>query len=549
MMIQFKLRNELRQVEEKEEKKYRYKSRTLLKSLEEQTSELNRLRKISSTYKKMQISFEEMQKNTSRLDLLKKAIISIKHPVSITNLQGKIIFCNPEMANLFGIKTSNLLEKNIKIFFKADDNPIPSFDNLDQWRSTDFYLRTKGDEENSKYLLAKPELLRDAEKNPLAIVISFMQIDDITTSKFKGVEEPEDTKNEYQSIFDNMKDVYFELDEEGWIKDISPSIRNLIHLDRDQIIGKKLGFICTDLECEDVFLKVIRQQKEIDNFDISFSDPDGNFIPCSISARVLKDDSSDGIKIIGSIRNVTERKIDEEKMLKALRELKKTNKDLMDFANITSHDLKSPLRAINTLANWVLMDEENNLTEEGKKNMNLLVGRTERMHQLIEAIFEYVNVVNFDAEKIKVNMNKLIKNVTHKLSIPQKIQIKVQENLPEIVFERTRVEQIFENLIENSIKYNDKDTGLIQIKSEDKGSEWQFSVEDNGPGIDAKYFSKVFQIFQTLESKDDIDGTGIGLAIVKKIIDKYDGKIWLESEPGEGLKVIFTIPKLKQKKE
>ncbi len=537
MIIQFKLRAELKKIAEIEEKKYRYKSRTLLKSIDEQNKELVRLREIAATSQRLQKTYEEMQRSTSRLDLLKKAIITIKHPVAITNLKGKIIFCNPELANLFNLRSSEILETNLYDLFRTDGAPIPTMSNIDVWQNTQIKLVTKGEGKENVSLLTKPELLMDSDKKPLAIVLSFIQLDE-------EPEQPEtDQKSDYKLIFDNTKDVFFELDKNGKIIEISPSIKDLTQIEPEKALNKKLEFILADHTDHDNFLKAVHRQQEVDNFDVTISDADDKLIPCSITAKVIKKENDEEIRIIGSIRNVIERKREEQKRIKALRELEAVNKDLMNFAHITSHDLKSPLRAINTLANWILMDRENKLTSEAKKHMQLLIDRSERMHRLIEAIFEYINIVNFQAEKVKIDMNKMLQNIIHKISVPQNFSIQIDEKLPTIFFERTRIEQIFENLLENSIRFMDKKEGKIIIKGQDKGSMWEFSVTDNGPGIEEKYFDKVFQIFQTLDPIEDNDGTGIGLALVKKIIDKYNGKIWLRSKPEAGLSVIFTIPK------
>lgn len=550
MIIQFKLRADLKQIEEIEEKKYRYKSRTLLKSIDELKRELKRLRNVTEEFKELKTSYNQLQRKSSRLDLLKNAIVAIKHPVAITDLNAKIIFCNIEFANLTKVKSNQLLESKLGDIFRIDNNVIPTMSNQESWLNKELFFTLKGDSNETVDLLSKAEFINDAENKPLAIVISFVVLDKTISTQFKQANDSCDQQNDYQELFNNMKDVYFELDANGWIKEISPSIKEIVHLNRQEVLKKKLSYFFTDLENEEVFLKILKQQKEIENFDVSLSDPNGNFTPCSISAKLVEDEHSKEIKIIGSIRNITDRKIDEEKIMKAMRKLKSINKDLMDFAYITSHDLKSPLRAINTLANWIVMDEENKLSQAGKQNMKLLIGRTERMHRLIEAIFEYINIVNFDADKVAIDLNKTLSNIVEKISCPENIKISVQEDLPQIIFERTRIEQIFENLIENAVNYMNKEDGKIKVEFEDKESDWQFSVTDNGPGIEEKYFTKVFQIFQALDNKEDIDGTGIGLAIVKKVIDKYEGNIWLESKPDEGLKVTFTIPKnLKQKQE
>ena len=220
------------------------------------------------------------------------------------------------------------------------------------------------------------------------------------------------------------------------------------------------------------------------------------------------------------------------------------NKDLTDFAYITSHDLKSPLRAINTLANWVMMDNADKLSDEGKEQMNLLIGRTERMHHLIEAIFEYTNVINIEAEKVEINMDQLLQKVVKKLEVPDNIALEIPEGLPHVVFENTRMEQIFENLIENSIRFMDKDKGHISVEIDDADDKWEFSVKDNGPGIPEEYIDKIFDKFFRVPTNDrhNVKGYGLGLNYAKLVMQHHKGSIRVQNLLEGGCEFVLTIP-------
>jgi len=164
------------------------------------------------------------------------------------------------------------------------------------------------------------------------------------------------------------------------------------------------------------------------------------------------------------------------------------------------------------------------------------------MNALIDGILQYSRVGNVKEEKIEVNLNSLVKNVIDLLSPSENIEIIIEDNLPTVFFEITRIEQIFQNLLNNAIKYMDKPHGNIYIGCNKEGNYWKFSVADNGPGIEEKYFGKIFQIFQTLKPRDEVESTGIGLSIVKKIAEMYGGKVWVESKIGYGSTFFFTLP-------
>lgn len=224
-------------------------------------------------------------------------------------------------------------------------------------------------------------------------------------------------------------------------------------------------------------------------------------------------------------------------------ELRNVNKELNDFASIVSHDLKAPLRAIRSLANWLAVDYADKFDAEGKEQINLLVNRVKRMHDLINGVLQYSRVGRIK-EKIEiVDLKEIIQEVIDMIAPPKHIRIHIEKSLPTIYFERTRITQVFQNLLSNAAKYMDKPQGIITIGYAEFDGSIKFSIADNGPGIAEKHFSKIFKIFQTLNPKDEIESTGIGLTLVKKIIEMYDGHIDIESEIGHGTTFHVTLPK------
>jgi len=223
--------------------------------------------------------------------------------------------------------------------------------------------------------------------------------------------------------------------------------------------------------------------------------------------------------------------------------MKQINAELNDFAHIVSHDLKAPLRAISSLSEWLVQDYKDVINDEGKTQFDLLIGRVKKMEQLIEGILEYSRASRTDEETQLTDINQLIDEVIEMLSPPDHIILNVQKELPEVVVSKTRIQQVFQNIISNAIKYIDKPKGIISIGCETFQGHYLFSIADNGPGIEKKDFEKVFQIFQTLDVQSSYESTGIGLTIVKKTIELHNGKIWLESQIGMGTTFFFTLPK------
>ncbi len=225
-----------------------------------------------------------------------------------------------------------------------------------------------------------------------------------------------------------------------------------------------------------------------------------------------------------------------------LHELESVNSELKSFAYIISHDLKAPLRAISTLSTWILDDYSSKFDDQGREQLNLLIGRAKRMHNLIDGVLKYSRAVQSKKNMVEVDLNRLVLDVMELLSIPKNIDINIENRLPSILCEKVRIEQVFQNVLSNAIKYIDKPKGEIIIDYVENGEYWRFSVSDNGPGIEEKHFERIFKMFQTLTPRDEYENTGIGLSVTKKIVELYGGKIWVESKFGLGSTFFFTLP-------
>ncbi|MCR4304762.1 MAG: CHASE3 domain-containing protein [Gallionella sp.] len=243
------------------------------------------------------------------------------------------------------------------------------------------------------------------------------------------------------------------------------------------------------------------------------------------------------------VREMAERKQAEEQRALLLNELESANEELKNFGYVVSHDLKAPLRAIGSLADWLSIDYADQFDEEGKEHMRLLIGRVHRLDALIDGILQYSRVGRVKETVIAVDLNRLVREVIDLLAPPANIKVSIVNSLPTVMTEPTRIQQVFQNLLSNAIKYMDKPEGEIRIACVAEGRQWKFSVADNGPGIDRQHFEKIFQLFQTLAPRDRVESTGVGLALVKKIVEMYGGRIWLESTIGQGSTFFFTLPR------
>ncbi|GLB48064.1 sensor histidine kinase [Neptunitalea lumnitzerae] len=250
----------------------------------------------------------------------------------------------------------------------------------------------------------------------------------------------------------------------------------------------------------------------------------------------------DGSKLLDFINNqAKEILVVNKQRERLLQSLETQNDELSNYAHMVSHDLKSPLRSIDALTLWLKEDYFDQLDENGKEKLNLIRTNVQKMETLISGILEYSTIDKEDTEYYEVDLNFLVPDIINSMFIPNHVKVTIKNHLPVVKGDTVRLRQLFQNLIGNAIKYNDKEQAKIIIGCANKNNFWEFFVEDNGIGIEEQYHEKIFKTFEKLNNNPD--SSGIGLAIVKKIIDLYKGSIWLKSSVGVGSTFYFTLKK------
>jgi light-regulated signal transduction histidine kinase (bacteriophytochrome) len=203
------------------------------------------------------------------------------------------------------------------------------------------------------------------------------------------------------------------------------------------------------------------------------------------------------------------------------------------------------LRGIGTLAEWFSTDYADKLDEQGQQQVKMLTERAKRADKMVDSILQYSSIGQLKEEQGQLDLNKVLPEIFCEIGSPENININIENKLPVLICKKMHIRQVFYNLLSNAVRHMDKEKGQIKVGCTEKEGFWEFSVTDNGPRIDQKYFKKIFKIFQTLAPSDETESTGIGLSIVKKIVSMNAGRIWVESEVGEGSTFFFTLPKQK----
>ncbi|MEY3344034.1 MAG: hypothetical protein RL090_1718, partial [Bacteroidota bacterium] len=276
---------------------------------------------------------------------------------------------------------------------------------------------------------------------------------------------------------------------------------------------------------------------------------DGSKYWTQLAVSTILDDEGEVTAYVTLQQDINERKSAELKIRNYLHELEITNKELDEFAYVVSHDLKAPLHAISNLTEWIEEDMEGRFSEDTKTNFNIIKSRVTRMEDLINGLLEFARANHDTGERTTVDLNEYIYEVIDFCSPPPNCSIGIHGKLPVLYGDKIKFQQVFANLIGNAIKYNDKSEINISISATEQKDTWTISIRDNGPGIDPRFHEKIFVIFQTLNPRDTVESTGVGLAIVKKIVEEEGGNIWVESMPGTGSDFRFTWLKENKKEQ
>lgn len=340
------------------------------------------------------------------------------------------------------------------------------------------------------------------------------------------------------------------VDHTGKIVLVNAQVECLFQYTRQELIGKSIDILVPESaraqhpKDREAFMREPRQRAMGAGRDLFGLRRDGVQIPVEIGLNPLKTDTD--TYVVASVVDITERKNSEAVLREKVLELERSNDDLQQFAYVCSHDLQEPLRVISNYTQLLARRYQGKLDQNANDFIEFIVEATRRMQELINDLLLYSRVQSRaeafrDTDSADV-IQRAIKNLS--VSIDEtKTKIIIQEELPHVNADFTQMIQVFQNLISNAIKFRSTELPIIKVSAAEQGPYWQFTVEDNGIGFDMKYADRIFIIFQRLHTRDKYAGSGIGLAVCKKIIERHGGRCSVISEPGKGSAFTFTLPK------
>lgn len=311
--------------------------------------------------------------------------------------------------------------------------------------------------------------------------------------------------------------------------------------DEKQVLGKPALEFWHSKESASKVVKALRHEGSWIG-ELTATRRNGSTFEVQLSASMVVDEGDRPLCMMASFVDVTERKHAEERQAELLRQLESSNRELRDFARVVSHDLKAPLRAIATLARRISTVHADEVDEDGGERVDLLLRQVNRMHELIDGVLKYAMVGSVKNKQVQVDINNLVPEIIDMVAPLNNIAVMVENKLPVVECEPIHIIQVFQNLLDNAVRFVDKSMGRIRIGCAEDNGFWKFSVADNGPGIEQEYFDRMFQLFWTSSFHNEAKSTGIGLSVVKRIVQMYGGKIWVESKVGVGSTFFFTWP-------
>ena len=451
----------------------------------------------------------------------------------------RITLANHSFCEISGYTSAELIGKNASSTFLSEENKV-LIENKNELRTrgvTDSYeVQVKNKKGEKRYWLISGA----PNYNINGKIIGSIGIHlDITEQK-----EQEERLYLLSLIAEKNINSVVISDVEGRIEWVNSSFEKISGYTKKELVGVNPQFLLqgveTDPETTDYLKNQISKGQPFKCEILNYS-KSGEKYWVKIQGQALYNKKGEIVRFFSIEENISDKKLLENQREELLESLAKTNKELEDYAQIVSHDLKSPLRSIHSLISWIKEDSDREFSDQTLKYFSMIENKVEKMDHLIEGILTYSKIDKEEMVKENVNTHQIIQSIVDIIHIPKHITITIKNKLPVIKADRYRIHQLFQNIIGNAVNYIERETGLVEITSEEFDNHYVFSVKDNGVGIAKEHHKKIFNTFQAYTKSED--STGLGLAIVKKVIDTYNGEIWIESELGEGSTFFLKLNK------
>jgi PAS domain S-box-containing protein len=459
--------------------------------------------------------------------------------------KGAIVFVNSQIERMFQYNRTELLGQSIEILVpEAAREKHPGY-------RENFFLEPK-----TRAMGIGRDLYglrKDGSQIPVEIGLNPLRSEGevFVLATVVDITERKRSEERMRLVIEAAPSGMIMVDQPGQIVLVNSQVERLFGYTREELLHQSI----------EVLVPTSARHKHPEHRDSFFADPraramgmgrdlygrhkDGSLIPVEIGLNPLM---TGGERfVLASIVDITERKRNEGLLRDKVLELQRSNDELQQFAYVCSHDLQEPLRVIANYTQLLAKRYKGSLDESADDFIEFIVDATKRMQELINDLLVYSRVQTQGQEFNDTDCSVVVQMALANLKVAVEengVQV-IIDSLPTVKGDSSQLIQLFQNILGNAIKFRSREAPQIAISAEDKGDHWLFEIKDNGIGLDMKHAERIFVIFQRLHTKESYPGSGIGLAICKKIAARHGGQIWVESEPNKGTSFLFTLPTLK----
>jgi PAS domain S-box-containing protein len=515
----------------------RFWANVVLTALRDADGTLRGFAKVTRDLSERRRAEEQLRQSEERFRLLVSGVTD--YAIFMLDATGHVMTWNAGAERIKGYRADEIIGRHFSCFYMQEDLAAGK---------TDMELEVASRE--GKYVEEGWRLRKDGSRFWASVVITVVRGADGQLRGFSKVTRDVTERRESErirSIVDNVADGIVTFDENGVIESFNPAAEKIFGYEAEEMLGTGIRRLAPDREEVDWAM----QSTEPGVKEVNGLRRDGQVFPMDLAVRPFQFQGRRAYTAV--VRDITERRKAQDQLRyyaqqlqESNAELARSNQELDDFAYIASHDLKEPLRGIHNYANFLLEDYAERLDDDGKSKLHTLTRLAQRMETLIDSLLHFSRVGRVELSNQQTDLNQLLSDTLEALQITlqeQHVKIRVPQKLPTLRCDRVRVGEVLQNLITNAVKYNDKPEKWIEIGVQESSSGAPvLYVRDNGIGIAARHQDAVFRIFKRLHGRDKYGGgTGVGLTIVKKIIERHGGHIWVESAEGEGTTFYFTL--------
>jgi len=557
----------------------RKRAEEALKSSNEELQSVNE--EVRSTNEELQSTGEELQSANEELktseEALRAASLYLRSlletsldPLVTISAEGRITDVNAATEKITGMSREWLIGSDFADYFTEPEVARAGYlKAFEQGQVTDYPLAVRHTSGAIAEVLYNASVYRNERGDVLGV---FAAARDITERKRaeealkSSNEELQSVNEELQSANEELKtsdealrvasfysrslletslDALVTISAEGEITDVNTATEKIAGLSRERLIGSDFSDYFTEPDMARAGYQKVFAEGQVTDYPLAVRHTSGAITEVLYNASVYRNEQGTVLGVFAAARDITQRKRAEDKLRGVLAELERSNKDLEQFASIASHDLQEPLRMVASYTQLLAERYEGQLDEKAKKYIAYVVEGAVRMQRLVNDLLAYSRVGTRGNPIEPTDAGRVLGQAIGDLAtaIEESRAIVTNEDLPMVRADASQLVQVFQNLLANAIKFRGEDFPRVHVSARDEGCEWVFSVRDNGIGIDRQYAERIFVIFQRLHTRQEYPGTGIGLAVCKRIVERHGGKIWVESEPGKGSTFSFTVPK------